>query len=207
MYLPITLDVGNKRCVVVGGGRIATRKIEFLITTDAEIVVISPYVTDAVAAMVQDGKVTHKDRIYRTGDLEGAVMAIAATSDPDVNKAVHAEATDLGVLINVVDSQELCSFMVPATVRRGDLTISVSTNGKSPAVARRVREKIEDTIGPEYEPYLKMMDELRSTVRAEGRDNHSAHKAYKLFLDSNILELIREGDMAQAEERMRSCMS
>lgn len=207
MYLPISLDISNKKCIVIGGGRIATRKIESLKATDADIIVISPYVTDELAAMADKGSVTHQDRIYRDGDLDGATLAIAATNDSVVNQAVYDEATKRGVLINVVDTPELCSFIVPATVRRGDLTVSVSTNGKSPAVARRIREKIEDTIGPEYESYLNMMDKLRSTVRSDGRDSNSAHKAYRRFFDSDILELIREGDMAQAEERLKSCMS
>jgi uroporphyrin-III C-methyltransferase/precorrin-2 dehydrogenase/sirohydrochlorin ferrochelatase len=154
---PIFLDLSGQPVVVIGGGTVAERKIEALVTAGAAVTVVSPEVTDRIAQRGSEGVVVIRSRPYRRGDLAGCRLAYAATSDPDVNRAVQDEAREAGVWLNVVDKPALCDFITPATVRRGHLTLAVSTNGRCPDLAKRIREELERTFGPEY---AELVDEL-----------------------------------------------
>src|SRR6266851_1242152 len=139
-YIPIFLDVTGRRCVVVGGGEVAARKVESLLASGAQVIVVSPTLAaPALNAAVDRGMVEHIARAYRRGDIAGCALAYAATDDRDLHRALAEEARALGIPLNVVDVPELCSFIAPAVVRQGALQIAISTGGASPAFAARVR--------------------------------------------------------------------
>ena len=163
-YFPIFLNIENKLCIVVGGGKVAERKIKSLLRAKARVKVISPELTPKLKKWAEEGKFVWEKRVYQIGDLEGAWLVIAATNDPEVQKEIYQEAEQKRVFCNVVDVPEFCSFIVPSVVRRGKLAIAISTSGASPAVARRLRETLEELIGEEYEIYIELMKNLRDQI-------------------------------------------
>ena len=170
-YIPIFLDVTGRRCVVVGGGEVAARKVESLLAAGAQVVIVSPSLSAAsLAAVVDRGLATHIARAYRRGDIGGCVLAYAATDDPATHRALAEEARTLGIPLNVVDQPELCSFIAPAVVKRGALQIAISTGGASPAFAARLRRELEKQFGSEYGVALKV---LRGAPPAPRRRNRS----------------------------------
>lgn len=169
-YYPVCLDIKNKRCVVVGGGKVAFRKVESLLEAGARVIVISPEIIPALQELVHKesrfveapfvNKITHLPREYKSGDIKkGTFLVIAATDDLQLNAKIADEAKRLNLLINVVDAPKLCNFIVPATLRRGNLTISVSTSGKSPALAKKIKEDLQNIYGAEYEDLLNSFKE------------------------------------------------
>jgi uroporphyrin-III C-methyltransferase/precorrin-2 dehydrogenase/sirohydrochlorin ferrochelatase len=154
---PIFLDLAGQPVTVIGGGAVAERKIEALVAAGARVTVVSPEVTGTIARRADEGTVAVERRPYRRGDLAGCRLAYAATSDAAVNRAVRDEADELGVWLNAVDKPALCDFITPATVRRGHLTLAVSTNGRCPELSKQIREDLERAYGPEY---AEMVDEL-----------------------------------------------
>jgi precorrin-2 dehydrogenase / sirohydrochlorin ferrochelatase len=150
IYYPIFLDLRGRPCLVVGGGEVATRKIDGLLSAGADVTVISPEVTDAIAAHAQAKNLRHFRRRYQEGDLKGYFLVYAATGAPEVDLHMAVEANMEGVLLDVGDRPVLCSFMTPAVVQRGDLAIAISTGGKFPGFARRVTRKIEALINPQH---------------------------------------------------------
>jgi uroporphyrin-III C-methyltransferase/precorrin-2 dehydrogenase/sirohydrochlorin ferrochelatase len=182
---PIFLNVDGLPVVVIGGGTVAERKIETLLESGACITVVSPEVTDAIAARGREGRVAIQLRPYRTGDLAACRLAYAATSDPEVNRAVRDEAQAEGVWLNAVDKPDLCDFISPAIVRRGDLTLAVSTSGRCPALAKRIREDLEREYGPEYAALVEQMGEARDRDRAgAGEASEDAPAAHETVADA-----------------------
>lgn len=184
----------------------AQRKVEGLVEGQASVTVISPSTTKVLDALAAQGLIRIIRREYRQGDLEGAFLVISATDNEGINKAVFAEAQKKGILINVVDQPELCNFIVPSMVRRGDLVISISTSGKCPALARRVRKEIEKQYGPEYEEYLLLLSQAREKIKASYETEQERGKALERVMDSGILELIRAGKKDLAEETIERCI-
>lgn len=164
VYYPAFLNLRDRLCVVIGGGRVAERKVLALLEAKARVKVISPELTQTLVELFNEKKITWEKREYREGDLEGAWLVIAATNDPEIQKKVLEEAEKRKIFCNVVDVPELCSFIVPSVIRRGDLVLAISTSGSSPAVARRIRETLERLFGWEYEVYLKLMKSLREQI-------------------------------------------
>jgi len=136
-FYPIFLNLQGRRIVVIGGGEVAERKIESLLDTGASIVVISPEVTPAIASLFRQNRIEICNRTYRPGDCAEAALVFSATGDAEISRAVHAEATALGVFVNTADQPSQCSFIMPAVVRRGDIGVAISTSGTSPALAAR----------------------------------------------------------------------
>jgi uroporphyrin-III C-methyltransferase/precorrin-2 dehydrogenase/sirohydrochlorin ferrochelatase len=163
---PIFLDLGGQPVVVIGGGRVAERKIETLLEAGARITVVSPEVTAQIARRSNEGRITLSQRPFRKGDLQGCRLAYAATSDPEVNGAVRREASESGIWLNAIDQPDLCDFITPAIVRRGDLAIAISTNGRCPALARRIREDLERQYGPEYAEEVERCGRIRDHEKA-----------------------------------------
>ena len=186
-YYPICLDITNRHCIVIGGGKVASRKAQGLLEHRARVTMISPELGEEAAAMHADGHLTWIARPYREGDLHNAFLVIAATDDPEVQKRIHAEAEQNNILLNIADVPKWCNFILPATVRRGDLSVAISTSGKSPALAKRMREKMETQFGPEYELLLETLGALRPLVL----DLNLPHTENKL-----IFEKLLHDDMA-----------
>lgn len=205
-HYPVNLDLEDKRCLVVGGGEVAERKVEMLLDFGGRVVVIAPELTPRLESLAADSSVEHVACTYRPGMLKGAFLVIAATDEPEVNHAVAEEARHLGILVNVVDDPDFCSFFVPAVVRRGDLVIAVSTSGRSPSLARRLRERLEEELTPAYGDLADLLGELRDEVKAKYSDPADRTDAYCRILDSETLSLLSEGKRDEAIERARKCI-
>jgi precorrin-2 dehydrogenase/sirohydrochlorin ferrochelatase len=164
--LPIFVKLRDRLVVVVGGGAIAQGKIEGLFAAEARVRVVAPQVTPAIAQWISQGRVEWQAKTFAPSDLEGAFLVIAATSAPGVNEAVFAEADARGILCNAVDDIENCHFYYGSVVQRGDLQIAISTNGKSPALAQRLRLLLEKQFGAEYELWLEWLGAARELLRA-----------------------------------------
>lgn len=164
-YYPLFLKVHNKKCVVVGGGEVAERKVESLVEGGARVTVISPTLTPGLRRRAEEGSVKVVPRPYQRGDLAEALLVIAATDDAQVNRGVAAEARKRGILVNVVDAPRLSSFIVPSVVRRGNLQVAISTGGRSPALAKRLREELERSFPPEYASLVRLAGQVRRQLR------------------------------------------
>lgn len=198
---PVGLVVAGKRCVVVGGGQVAARKVAGLTAAGAAVAVVAPSICDDIRA----GSAVLVERAYRTGDLDGAWLAIAATDDPAVNGQVHADGLAARVWVNAADDPAACSFTLPAVVRRGPVSVAVSTGGHSPALAGWLRDRIAEGLGPEIGALAELLSEARDELQASGRSTEGLD--WRRALDSDMLELIRTGRLAQARERLQACLS
>jgi precorrin-2 dehydrogenase/sirohydrochlorin ferrochelatase len=167
-YYPIALDLHGKGCLVVGGGVIADGKLDALLAAGARVTVVSPVVLPRIAAFAAENRITLHRRPYRSSDIEGAFLVIAATDDRAANAEVAKDARAAGVLVNAVDDIPNCDFFAVALVRRGDLQLAISTNGRSPAFARWMREQLDATLPHEYGDLLAVLGEVRDTLKARG---------------------------------------
>ena len=198
---PVNLVLAGRSCLVVGGGRVALTKVRGLADVGARVTVVAPEVVPEVAAVADVVEL----RPYRPGEAAGYRFVIAATGDPQVNQQVYDDGEAAGVWVNSADDPQRCSAILPARVRQGRLTLTVSTGGHSPAVAAWVRERLAREYGPEYDQLVGLLSEAREEVRAQGLGTE--HLDWKQALDSGILELIRAGRLEAAKERLRACLS
>ena len=166
----VNLALEGQAAVVVGGGEVAARKVQDLLAAKAQVTVIAPMFCDDLVALAAAKRIVAQGRPYLAGDLAGAFVAVAATDDEGLNARVAADAAALNVLVNVVDRPALCTFTVPATLRRGDLTIAVSTEGRCPALAGILREELEERYGPEYSELVNRFAEFRKSMIEQGWD-------------------------------------
>ena len=202
-FYPVYLDVSNERCAVVGGGEVAERKAAGLLECGARVVIVARDLTAELRAMKDAGEIEQVADDYRAQYLDGAFLVIGATDRADVNEQVFRDARDRGILVNIVDEPARCTFIVPSVFRRGDLMVAVSTAGKSPALARRVREEIEERYGPEYGTLLQIMGALRERIIARGAPSAENRALFEAVLDSAILRYIREGKGDRVREIIR----
>jgi siroheme synthase-like protein len=202
---PVNLLVRGRRVVVVGGGRVAARKIAPLLDTGAEVVVVSPESGAEVRAWADAGRLVLHERAFRPADLEGAWLALTATDDPAVNAAVHAAGEAGRTWVNSADDPANCSFTLMSVIRRGDLVVSVGTGGRSPALAAQLRRQLEEEIGPEYEILLDLLSDAREELRGAGRSSEDAD--WQSVFDGGIVELVRTGRVDEARELLRTCLS
>lgn len=158
----------GRSCLVVGAGSVGEPKIGSLLASEASVRVIAPAVSATVAEWAQAGLIIWEAREFRTSDLHGVSLVIVATSSRDVNESIFREARRRNILCNVVDDPEHCDFYYPAVVRRGDLQLAISTNGKSPALAQRIRRELEMEFGPEYGEWLEELGKIRQQLFASG---------------------------------------
>lgn len=206
MVYPVFLNIRDKHCVVVGGGAVAERKVNGLLAEKAVVKVVSPEVTPAIIQLVSKGRCEWLRKTYIATDLDGAFLVFAATDSLKIQKQVARDADNLGIPVNVVDSPEQCTFHVPATVRRGDLTLAVSTSGKSPAVAAMVRRRLEDQYGPEYDRLLRLMGELRQSVIAAGNTSAERKILFQKILHDDILHWIETGQWEKVRSHLRKVL-
>ena len=199
---PVNLRLKGARCLVVGGGEVALSKVRGLLEVGARVHVIAPDVVDELASL--DG-VTIDTRAFSPGDVAGHRIVITATGDPDVNKAVYVDAEAAGVWVNAADDPDNCTFTLPARLRRGPLLVTFGTGGASPALAKWLRRRYADEFGPEYEVLIELLADVRADLVARGQSVDPA--GWQRALDSGMLELIREGDLAEAKERLQACLS
>jgi precorrin-2 dehydrogenase/sirohydrochlorin ferrochelatase len=198
---PVSLVLEGRRCLVVGGGRIAVRKAEGLLACGAVVHVVAPAVSDEMRRL----PVTVEERPYQEGDVAGCWLAVAATNDHDVNATVYRDGERHHVWVNSADDPLSCSFTLPSVVRRGAITVAVSTGGRSPALATWLKGRIEADLGPEYEVLLDLLAGEREALKAAGRTTEGL--AWQKALESDMLTLIRAGQVQEARERLQACLS
>ena len=192
------LNLTGRRCLVVGAGSVGLEKIEGLLVADAEVLVVAPSAGEEVRDLADSGSIDWNARAYEAGDLDGCFLAIAATSDTDVNIAVYNDAEARSMLVNVVDVPPLCNFILPAIVRRGPIAIAISTAGASPALAKRMKAQIADEFGDEYACLALMLNEVRGWAKS----TLPTYQDRKAFFESIVggdpdpIELLRAGDQA-----------
>src|SRR5215218_1141509 len=190
------LRLSGRRCVVVGGGEVGLEKVEGLLACGGDVVLVAPDAAEPLRELAEEGSIAWERRPYRTGDLEGTFIVIAATGDTDVNIRVFEDAERRAMLVNVVDVPPLCNFILPAIIRSGPLAIAISTAGASPALAKRIRDEIADEYG---EPYARLAV-LLNEVRGWAKGNLPTYQDRKAFFESIVngdpdpVELLRRGD-------------
>ncbi len=202
-YYPMMVDLAGRRCLVVGGGPVAERKVRALVEAGAEVVVVSPTLNPGLKGLKREGRIVHRPRRYRVGDLAGSFLVFGATGDPEVNGRLADEAKAAGVLANLADSPASSAFLVPATLRRGDLVIAISTEGNSPALARKIKEDLESVYGEEYAELLKVLEQVRERAMREVVDPARRRTLFERAIESDLLRLIRTGDAAGVEKTVK----
>lgn len=205
-YYPICLELKGRRCLVIGGGGIAEHKVNSLLACEALVTVISPEVTPGLKDLIDQKKVAYRPKKYEEEDLDRAFLVIAATNRPEVNAQVYRDASRRNILVNVVDCPKYCNFIVPALIKRGDLLLSISTSGKSPALAKKIREKLEREFGEEYETFLKIIGELREKIYQRVKDPYLRRTLINQILDSDLLDLLKKGELRSAQEKKLSIL-
>lgn len=188
----------SRRCIVIGGGAEAERKVEGLLAASAAVTVISKTLTANLTRWADDQRITWVPRACQPGDLQGAWLAIATTCDNALAARLKDEAETHGVLLNVTDDVPHSNFVGGSVMRRGPLTITVSTSGCSPALAARIRQQLEQTFGPEYADLLELLGELRQPVAARHPSLEARKALWAQLLDSEVLDLLRQGQPSQA---------
>ena len=196
-YYPVFLKVRGRKCVVVGGGEVALRKVEVLLGYGAEVKVVSPRVCPELAELGAQNSIRIVERKYQEGDLEDTFVAIAATDDNEINKAVVSEAGGKSILVNVVDDAEKSDFIVPSCLRRGDITVAVSTGGKSPALARKIRLGLESEFGEEYALLADVTGDVREELKSKCIKVDAETWQQALDLDC-LIGLLKKGEVKKA---------
>lgn len=200
---PINLRVAGHRCLVVGAGTVAAQKIGGLLDCDAEIVVVAPEILPPVEALADRIEIVR--RRYRPEDLVGMRLVVAATGDGALQAQILADGRAAGVLVNSADDPANCDFTLPSRVRRGPVLLTASTQGHSPALATWLRRRLSQDYGPEIEVLCALLAEAREEIRDQGLSSEGL--AWQEALDSGMLELVREGRLVEAKERLQACLS
>jgi precorrin-2 dehydrogenase/sirohydrochlorin ferrochelatase len=193
---PVFAVIENRPCLVVGGGAVGERKVQDLLVAGARVTVVSRNLTPGLADLAFRGKISFLSENFNDTHVEGMALVMAATDDPEVNARVSAAARNRAVWVNVADDPEHCTFIVPAQVKRGDLTLAISTNGASPALARKVREELQEHFGPEYGPYLDLLRRVRTRLLTERRAHPDNAGLFHRLVRSPLKDAIAIGDRA-----------
>ncbi len=187
-YYPVFLNLNGKKAVVVGGGKVAQRKVISLLDAGADVTVISPSLTSELRKALVGGKIRHIPRFYRKNDLKGAFLVIAATDSAETNRKVSKGAP---ALVNVVDVPAECNFITPSVVRRGQLLIAISTGGASPAFSRALRKDLQMRYGPEFSGYLKFVKQIRAKAMATIPQGHGRERFLKGLASEDTIKALR----------------
>ena len=204
-YYPINLDIRGRPCLVVGGGTVAARKVQSLLACGARVTVVSPQLAPTLQTLAAEGRIAWQPRQYRVDDLTGALIVVAATDQARVNQGVADEARRLKILCNVIDRPLAGDFIVPSVVRRGDLTLTVSTAGQSPALAKHVRKELEARFGNEYEAFLRLLGVVRQRLLSTECDP-ARQNVFERLVGSDLLAAIGRGQWPAARRQLREIL-
>jgi len=193
-HYPVFLDLAGRLVVVIGGGVIAQGKVAGLLAAAARVRLIAPTLTDELHTLARAGRVDYLARPYAPGDLAGADLVIGATNDRAVNAQIWQDATEAHIWVNVVDDPPHCTFIAPSVARRGDLTVAVSTGGKAPVLAVRVREQIEALLGDEHAHFLELAGRLRAPMAERHPGFEDRKRLWYEIVDSEVLAALKRGD-------------
>ena len=198
---PVNLALHRQRVLLVGAGAVATRKLGALRAAGARITVVAPEATAEIAELDLTGDVRWHERAYRRGEVASYRLAVTATGHPEVDHRVFLDADAAGGWVNSADDPANCTFTLPAVLRRGDLTVTVSTNGRSPALASWLRRRLDARLGPDLDDLLDLLVEARSELRGAGRPTEV--DGWAAAFDDGLHELVRRGDLAAARSLLR----
>ena len=190
-YYPVSLDIKNRKCLVVGGGGVGTRKVATLLDCGAKVTVVSPDVSGQLLALANNGSIVLEKRSYRKTDLDGMFLVIGTTDDEKLNRQISIDAEKLNMLCNIADRPNVCNFILPSIVNRGDLTISISTSGKSPALAKKLRIELEEQFGNEYAELLRLMGAIRKTLLSQKHEPEAHKHLFEQLISRGLLDMIR----------------
>lgn len=192
--------------MIIGGGEVASRKVLSLVRCDAEVTVISPEVSDRIQSLARSGELQLKKRRYSKGDLDGAFLVIAATDQREVQQAVFKEAQNSNTLFNSADDPQNSSFHVPACIHRGDLLLTVSTSGKSPALSTKLKKELSMQYGVEHEQLIKLLGLIREKVVLDGEPSDSHKKLFELILSIDLVGLIKRGKWHEVKSSLKNIL-
>ncbi len=198
----ISLDLKNKKCLVVGGGKVAERKVRSLLECGALVYLVSPEIIPALSAMIAEGLIIYRRGSYKSSDLEDTFLVFGAAGREEVNRQIADDCAGRNLIVNIVDDPAKCNFYVPAIVRRGSLAIAVSTGGKSPLLARKIREELELVYGQQYEDFLDMLGVLRKEVIKNVSDPEKKKKILESLISDEILNMLKKGLLEPAKEML-----
>ncbi len=204
---PINLHLTGCPVLVVGGGQVAERKINTLVAAQATVTIISPELTPGLQVLAKSGALRWRQRTYESGDIDTFSLVFCATNRRAVNQNVAREARERGKLVNVADGPEEGNFSLPAQVRRGDLLLTVSTGGQSPALVRKLRRELEARYGPEYEELILLLGRIREEMKEHFATSRERELFWRLALTDEVLDELRSGNLKEAEERIRHAAS
>ena len=204
---PVTLNIKNRRCVVVGGGDVAFRKVQSLVAEGADVVVISPILCEGLQQLHQEHCFTWIAEPFAETYLQDSFLVIAATNNRAINHEVAMWCESNHVLVNVVDSRDESSFTVNAAVRRGDLLIAISTDGASPAVSKAIRMRLEETFGEEYAIMLEIMAEARQKAMNTIADEQKRRAFLQHLAQMNLQDLLKIETKEEVQKRVELCLS
>jgi len=193
-YYPVNLDIKGRKCLVIGGGEVGTRKVKSLLECMASVTVVSPAASEKLLKLSGLDMITLIKRSYVESDLEGMFLVICATDDEKLNRQVSRDAEKLNMLCNIADRPEACNFILPSVVKRGDLVISISTSGKSPAYAKKLRKDLEKQYGEEYGILIRMMGAIRSRLLREQHEPEAHKHIFEELIEKDLLNMIRDND-------------
>ena len=205
-YYPVNLDIRGRACLVVGGGRVGARKVDTLLKCGADVTVVSPETTAQLDRLAADGAVQLKKRPYRSTDVKGCFLVIGATDNEGLNRQIHADAEAQQVLCNIADRPEICNFILPAIVLRGDFMLAISTAGKSPAFAKHMRQLLESQFGPEYGQLLDLMGAVRQKLLAEAHEPEAHKPLFERLIAGDLLQLVKEGQTDRIDRLLASVL-
>ncbi|WP_400161916.1 bifunctional precorrin-2 dehydrogenase/sirohydrochlorin ferrochelatase [Brevibacillus sp. TJ4] len=197
-YYPMYVRLTDKPCLVVGGGKVAQRKIAGLLAAGASVTVVSPEGTASVEEWSRSGAIFWQRRPFLPQDVQGMVVVVAATSDPAVNLIVY-EATLPQQWVNIADRPDLCSFVVPAVVTRGDLQVAISTGGHNPGLAKKLRAELEDWLGTEYEDYTLFLGKMRRRLLSLDLDEEEKRSILSALLDERFYNWTKSGEIERRD--------
>lgn len=206
LMFPILLDLNNQKCLVVGGGSVAVRKVSNLLECGAVIKVVSLAPDRQLIELAENKTIELQERAFRGSDVNGCFLVFAATNNEQTNQYVFEVCENQGILVNVVDEPDRCRFFVPSTLRRGSLSVSVSTEGKSPLLARKLRESLEKSIGAEYSDYTDLLGEARILIKQSFEDEGVRRQVFEAIQNLDVLTLLKEEKKDQAKERILQCI-
>ncbi len=199
-YYPAFLNLRGKKCVVVGGGNVARRKVGPLLQAGAEVIVISPEITPEIKKLALEKQIAYRKKVYRDSDLDGAFLVIGATNLPHVNRRIHAFAEKNNLLANVVDHPDLCNFIVPSLFSRGHLQIAISTGGISPSLSQKVRKELGQKFGPDYARFLNFLAKLRPAIITRVNNPKRRQQILRKLASSEFFSLVQRRKLKRAHQ-------
>lgn len=190
-YYPIFLDVRHRHCLVVGGGSVGVRKAVTLLDCGAAVTVVSPRISDKLTELSQNESLIIEKRPFKLSDLKDKFLVIGATDNQELNRQIHAESERLDILCNIADQPEECNFILPSIVKKGDLVIAISTTGKSPAFAKKLRKDLEKQLGNEYAAFLELMGAIRKKLLAKDHKPEVHKPLFEELINRGLIDMIK----------------